>query len=138
MENKVVGCTGVHHIALHASDFERSYRFYTEGLGFREYRRWTNPEHTICLLEMGGGQMLELFSDGAKRTVFEPQAGFYVHLALSVTDSAAAFARAIAYGAICKMEPSLMTLPSIPPINAVISFVKGPDGEEIEFFEQRP
>ena len=138
MENNVIGCTGVHHIALHTSDFERSYRFYTEGLGFREYRRWSNPERTICLLEMGGGQMLELFSNGKGRSTFEEQAGFYVHLALAVKDSASAFARAITYGATSKKEPSLMTLPSIPPINAVISFVKGPDGEEIEFFEQRP
>ncbi len=138
MENKVIGCKGFHHIALHASDFEKSYRFYTEGLGFREYRRWNNPERTICLLEMGGDAMLELFSDGAPRTTFEPQAGFYVHLALHVEDSAAAFARAITYGAISKKEPSLMTLPANPPINAVISFVKGPDGEEIEFFEPRP
>ena len=138
MENKVIGCKGFHHIALHASDFERSYKFYTEGLGFREYRRWKNPERTICLLEMGGDAMLERFSDGAPRTTFEPESGFYVHLALSVEDSAAAFARAITYGATAKKEPSLMTLPSIPPINAVISFVKGPDGEEIEFFEQRP
>lgn len=138
MENKVIGCKGFHHIALHASDFEKSYRFYTEGLGFREYRRWNNPERTICLLEMGGDAMIELFSDGAPRTTFEPQSGFYVHLALCVEDSAAAFARAITYGAISKKEPSLMTLPANPPINAVISFVKGPDGEEIEFFEPRP
>lgn len=138
MENKIIGCKGFHHIALHASDFERSYRFYTEGLGFREYRRWNNPERTICLLEMGGDAMLELFSDGAPRTTFEPESGFYVHLALAVEDSAAAFARAITHGAVSKKEPSLMTLPSTPPINAVISFVKGPDGEEIEFFEPRP
>ena len=27
---------GIHHIAIEASDFEKSLRFYMEGLGFRE------------------------------------------------------------------------------------------------------
>ena len=34
-------------------------------------------------------------------------------------------------------EPTAMELPSEPPIPATISFVKGPDGEEVEFFEVR-
>ena len=137
-ENPVIGCTGVHHIALHASDFAASYRFYTEALGFTEYRRWkTGDGRTICLLELGGGVCVELFSDGKKRTCFEEQAGLYVHLALHVKDSRKAFEQAVAHGAQPKKTPEDMLLPSEPPIPATISFVKGPDGEEIEFFEVR-
>ena len=136
MENKVIGCVGFHHVALHSSDFEKSYKFYTEGLGFTEYRRWKAANgRTIVLLDAGGGAMIELFSDGAERTCFEEQAGLYIHLALRVKDSRAAFARALEYGAEVKMEPKDMELPSEPPIPATISLVKGPDGEEVEFFE---
>ena len=138
MNNEVIGCRGIHHIALHASDFEKSYRFYTEGLGYKEYRRWiAGTGKTIALLEITNGVCIELFSDAAERTNREEQAGMYVHLALDVTDSRAAFARAIACGAKEKMAPKDMTLPSEPPIDATISFVYGPDGEEIEFFEVR-
>ena len=138
MENTVIGCTGFHHVALHSSDFEKSYKFYTEGLGFKEYRRWKAANgRTIVLLDAGCGAMVELFSDGAERKCFEEQSGFYVHLALRVKDSKAAFERALQYGAEAKMEPTAMELPSEPPIPATISFVKGPDGEEVEFFEVR-
>lgn len=138
MENKMIGCTGFHHIALHSSDFEKSYKFYTEGLGFCEYRRWkTDDGRTIVLLDAGNGAMIELFSDAKERTCFEEQAGIYAHLALKVKDSKAAFARALEYGAKVKMYPTEMNLPSNPPIPATISFVYGPDGEEIEFFEVR-
>lgn len=136
MENKTIGCVGFHHVALHSSDFEKSFRFYTEGLGFTEYRRWkTDAGKTIALLDAGNGAMIELFSDGADRTLFEEQSGFYTHLALRVADSAKAYARALECGAVSKMPPKSMILPSNPPIPATISFVKGPDGEEIEFFE---
>lgn len=133
-ENTVIGCTGFHHVALHSSDFEKSYKFYTEGLGATEFRRWKSGERTIALLDMGGGICIELFSDGKERTCFEEQAGLYVHLALAVKDSAAAFERALAYGATEKMAPKSMVLPSEPPLPATISFVYGPDREEIEFF----
>ena len=136
-ENKVIGCTGFHHVALHSSDFDKSYKFYTEGLGAKEFRRWTSEDRTIALLDMGGGVCIELFSNGKKRTCFEEQAGLYVHLALNVKDSAAAFERAIACGAKEKMAPKSMELPSEPPFPAVISFVYGPAGEEIEFFQVR-
>lgn len=137
MENKIIGCTGVHHIALHVSDFEKSYKFYTEALGFKEYRRWNSADRVICLLELGGGVYVELFSNGAERTCKNEQSGMYVHLALSVKDSKKAFERAVSFGAGVKKEPEEMLLPSEPPIPAVISFVVGPDGEEIEFFEER-
>lgn len=136
-ENTVIGCTGFHHVALHSSDFEKSYKFYTEGLGAKEFRRWNSGERTIALLDMGGGVCIELFSAGKTRTCFEEQAGLYVHLALNVKDSKAAFERAVLYGAKEKMAPKSMDLPSNPPLGAVISFVYGPDGEEIEFFEVR-
>ena len=89
------------------------------------------------MLDVGGGEYLELFSNGSERTCFEEQAGHFVHLALAVKDSAAAFRRAVAYGAKEKMAPKQMEIPSEPPLPVTISFVFGPDGEQIEFFETR-
>ncbi len=132
MENNI---RGIQHIALHASDFEKSYKFYTEGLGFKEYRRWKSGERTICLLEIGNGQYIELFSCGKERTTEEEQSGMYVHLALDVADSKKAFARAVEFGAEPKKEPTRMDLPSQPPIPVILSFVYGPDREQIEFFQ---
>ena len=44
--------------------------------------------------------------------------------------------RAVEYGAEeMGKAPREMELPSNPPMPVVIGFVKGPDGEEIEFFQ---
>ncbi len=141
MENKinsVIGASGIHHIALHASDFEKSYDFYTRVLGFKEFRRWKKDgEITIALLDTGNGQYIELFSHGKERSFEDTQSGMYVHLALQVEDSVKAFERAVSCGAKSKMAPKIMELPSEPPVPVVISFVYGPDGEEIEFFQCR-
>ena len=134
-ENTVIGCTGIHHVALYSSDFEKSYEFYTKGLGFKEFRRWKSGEKTIALLDIGGGVCVELFSNGSSGSDNDGMAGAYVHLALAVKDSAAAFERAIKFGAREKKAPKEMDLPSEPPLHATISFVYGPDGEQIEFFQ---
>ncbi len=132
-----ISASGIHHIALHCADFERSLAFYTEGLGFREYRRWCSGNRTIALLEIADKQFLELFSHGNPRTFADTQAGMYVHLALNVRDSRAAFARAVAWGAREKTAPKDVLLGSADPLPATIAFVYGPDGEEIEFFQCR-
>ena len=58
---------------------------------------------------------------------------------MPVQDFGNAFSTFIAqnYGAKEKMAPKSMELPSEPPFPAVISFVYGPDGEELEFFQVR-
>ncbi len=137
MDNKVIGCKGIHHVALHCSDFEKSYRFYTEGLGFRLFRRWKSGERTVALLDVGGDVYIELFSNGKERTCFEEQSGQYVHLALSVADTRAAFERAVTCGARVRTEPKDVDIQSDPVLPVSISFVYGPDGEVIEFFEVR-
>lgn len=63
MANSIIPGCGVTHISLNASDFDRSVRFYTEGLGFTVFRKWGNPGRQIALLDSGDGTCIELFSD---------------------------------------------------------------------------
>lgn len=137
MANEMVKGCGFHHMALAASDFEKSLKFYTEGLGFEIYRSWkTGNGGTIALLDMGNGDLIELFSDG-KEGFHGECAGAYFHLALKTTDAKGAYKRAMEYGATSHKEPAEMCIPSEPPMPVCIAFVKGLDGELIEFFEER-
>ena len=137
MANNILSGCGVHHIALGVSDLERSLKFYTDGLGFSLVRSWQSGERTIAMVDIGDGSCLEIFSDCCGTTPTDKTVGTFFHLALRVNDSAAAFGRALEHGASAKMEPSMVELASQPSLPAVISFVYGPDGEQIEFFETR-
>lgn len=138
MANQVIKDCGFHHIALSASDFEKSLKFYTEGLGYTVYRSWeTETGRKIAMLDFGNGTLLELFSDGKRENVPEEPAGSYFHLALKTSDTKAAFESALKAGGTVHKAPSECVIPSCPEIKAVIGFVKGPDGELIELFEQK-
>ena len=128
---------GVENRLYHVSDFEKSLKFYTEGLGFTVYRSWiAGSGKKIALLDMGNGNCIELFSDGEKAEYPAEPAGSYFHLALKTDDAKEAYEKAIAYGAPSHKAPDTYALPAQPPINAIIAFVKGPDGELVEFFQE--
>ena len=99
MENKVIQNAGFHHIALYASDFERSFKFYTEGLGFNYVRGWGEGLGRIVMLDFGGGALLELFAKGAPE---EQQNAKFIHLAIATTDPDGAYAAALAAGAVLR------------------------------------
>ena len=130
---------GVHHIALNTSDLEKSIKFYTEGLGFKLERTWKNGNNTktLAMIDIGSGNKIELFSDCSGTTAYPQEAGSFIHLAFRVKDTEKAFKRALEYGAAEHMLPKEMTMPSEPPYHVALSFVKGPDGELLEFFEER-
>lgn len=137
MANNIIkGCT-FHHIALQTSDFDKSFKFYTEGLGFEVYRQWVSGTgKRIALIDIGTGCYFEIFSDGEPHTENHKESGNYIHLALKVDNAEAAYARALEYGAEeMDKKPTEMALPSDPPIPVILCFVKGPDGEELEFFQ---
>ncbi len=137
MANEAIKGCGFHHVALQTSDFETSLKFYTEGLGFRLRTRWTaGSGKEIALVDLGDGNYFELFSKGEKTEDKPGFAGSYFHLALRVDDTRAAFARALEYGAEPLIEPKEVELGEGEIVHAALSFVKGPDGEEVEFFEE--
>lgn len=124
---------GIHHVALAVNNFEESYKFYTEGLGFTLYAKWGSPEKTIALLDIGNGEYIELFSNGTGK---EEQDSRYIHLAFKVDDVEAAYNKAIAAGGKPHILPKSVPVNS-EPTNIVINcaFVIAPGGEQVEFFK---
>ena len=82
---------GVHHIALKATDFDRSLAFY-RGLGFRPTMEWGSAgeqDTRAAMLDSGDGSCIELFAGGSRQ-----QPGSWFHLAFRVPDCDAACRRA--------------------------------------------
>jgi glyoxylase I family protein len=134
-KNGVIAGCGFHHVAIRASDFERTLRFYTEGLGCRPAVRWGEADRRAALLDTGDGNYMEVFA-GGKRAPGEPvPEGAVLHFAFRTTDCDTAIERARAAGATVTMEPRTIDLESEPRISIRIAFCQGPDGEVIEFFQ---
>ena len=134
----IKGCT-IHHIALQSSDFEKSLKFYTEGLGFEKTKTFvaSTGKH-VAMLDTGEGISIELFSDGKESETDKTFAGNFFHLALKVDNAVEAYERALKYGGKeMGKYPREMSLPTTPPTPVVIGFIKGPDGEELEFYQTR-
>ncbi|MBS6194299.1 MAG: VOC family protein [Clostridiales bacterium] len=139
MENKIIKGCGITHIALRAADIERSIKFYTEALGFTVKARWGEGDSQIALVDAGDGRCLEIFHAGVKdEKCSESKAGEFFHVAFSVESADDAFHRALEFGAEVKTAPADADIPAVPQVIPVrIAFVYGPDGETIEFFQNR-
>lgn len=130
MANDIIKGMGFHHIALKAVDFEESLKFYTEGLGMKFYTSWGEGDGRIAMLDLGDGGILELFAGGKTGDNTN-----YIHFAMKVNDVDAAYATAIAAGAVPKTAPKIVPLNSAPvKLTLNCAFVYGPSGEELEFF----
>lgn len=134
MNNKIPGL-GIAHLALKVKDFDKSYKFYTEGLGMTPYLCWGEGEKHIQMLKFGDGAgILELFAGGSDEI---PDMGKYIHFAYSVKNVEAAYETALAAGAKPLTPPKTVGLDSKPDkISIRIAFVYGPDNEQIEFFQE--
>jgi glyoxylase I family protein len=122
---------GLHHVAVEASDFDGSLRFYTEGLGFREILKFPEEDRMVAMLDTGDGTYVELFSGGSGG---HPK-GSVLHFALRTADCDAATERARAAGGVVTQEPKDMVLEGNPPVPVRYSFCEGPDGEQIELLQ---
>ncbi len=130
-KNKKINGGGFHHVSLKVSDLKRSITFYTEGLGFIEKVSWGEGLQKRVLLDTGDGNYFELgpSSDPIR------EGGCFPHIALRTDDCNAAVEAARAAGAAVTKEPKDVMLPSHPPLKVRVAFIKGPDGEQIEFFQ---
>ncbi|MEI6602451.1 MAG: VOC family protein [Clostridia bacterium] len=141
--NTKIKNAGFHHIAVKATNYDKSYEFYTNGLGLVPVASWGEGESRGVMMNLGDGGCIELFAGGvAVEKVgtevtegYENLAGNWMHFAIKTDDAQGAFDAAIQAGAVCQKEPFEVTIPSTPPMPVKIAFVTGPDGEVIEFFE---
>ena len=134
-----------HHVALRATDFDRTVKFYTEGLGFKVHYEFAVPGRIdrAAFLDAGDGRYIEIFgpdstvqSEGRRRNPGEERTeGALLHFCLRVADTEAAYARALAAGAESRVAPRTSILNQNPLVEVRIAFVTGPDGEAIEFLQ---
>ena len=85
------------------------------------------------MINTGNDNYLEIF-EGREEEIEE---GAYLHLAFSTEDCEKAFEKAKAAGAEITQEPNEVDIPSDPVLSVKIAFCKGPDGEILEFFEEK-
>ncbi|TXK83530.1 VOC family protein [Paenibacillus sp. N3.4] len=99
---------------------------------FVERHGWGEGDSRIVLLDSGDGNYIEVFAGGTGET--RPE-GSYFHVAFRSNNVDAAVETAVAAGAVVTVDPKDVILGSNPPTPVRIAFVKGLNGEIIEFFD---
>ncbi len=128
---------GFHHVALKSGDFDRSLAFYTQ-LGLPVRAAWGEGDGRAAMLALGERGLLELFAGGTPQPGdVQGRAGAFLHLAIGTQDVDTAYQAALEAGAKPHTAPKDVTIPAQPPIQARIAFVEGPDGEVLEFFDEK-
>lgn len=129
--------TKIDHIAIQTNNFNESLKFYSEILGFQVLK---GPIHfkkrMLCFLDAGNIK-IELYSiknNQKPANNFNNCRAGLVHLSLVVQDI---------YGSLQELSENGVTIikqPFIPPSGdpnqPLISYIEGPDGQEIEIREQ--
>jgi lactoylglutathione lyase len=119
-------------IALTAADYERSVKFYCEGLGIEPAAVWNNGQGRALVLEMGNAT-LELFDEIQAATIDQIEAeqriSGQIRFALQVSDLKAAMERLLAHGA------TLIHPPIITPWGDYNVRLQDPDGMQITLFQ---
>jgi len=120
-------------VALTVSSFERSIKFYCDGLGLEPAQIWNNGGGQALILDMGKAT-LEIFDEAQRQTIDEIETGQQgvsgqVRFALQVPDLKAAMQRLIAHGA------TLVHAPIITPWGDHNVRLQDPDGMQITLFQ---
>ena len=120
-------------VALTVSDFERSVKFYSEGLGLEPADIWNNGQGQALILEMGKAT-LEIFDETQAQTIdqieAEQRVSGQIRFALQVPDLNAAMERLLAHGA------SLVHPPVTTPWGDYNVRLQDPDGMQITLFQK--
>lgn len=131
----ISGC-GFHHVAIRVADWDRSIRFYCEGLGFTQKITWGEAPTRAAMLDTGDGNYLEIFErTKAPAPAPEEHEPNILHLCFRADDCAAAVERVREAGGEITIEPKQPPPFAKIGLKAIIAFAKGPDGEIVEFFQ---
>src|SRR5262245_18819308 len=119
-------------VALTVSDFERSVKFYCEGLGIEPAAIWNNDGGRALMLNMGDAT-LEVFDERQAEVIDQLEAGKrvsgQVRFALQVPDLKSALERLLAHGA------TLVHPPVVTPWGDHNVRLQDPDGMQITLFQ---
>ena len=124
---------GLHHVAIHAADFDRTVEFYEKSLEFTPVLSWGTVGKRALMLDVGNGSRIEVFENGSPD---QPE-GAWCHLALDVTDCDAVFEAAIAAGCTVQSAPADVVIHGNVETPVRIAFVRGFNGEIFEFFQTK-
>jgi catechol 2,3-dioxygenase-like lactoylglutathione lyase family enzyme len=119
-------------VALTSRDYERSVKFYCEGLGLEPAALWNNDGGRALMLNMGNAT-LEIFDETQAEVIDQLEAGRRVsgqiRFALQVPDLQAAMERLLAHGA------TLVHPPVTTPWGDTNVRLQDPDGMQITLFQ---
>ena len=137
MGSNVITGAFIHHIALRAKDYDASVGFYRDALGMSIKGEWGKMGERACMLTVGNGGIVELYEGGTQDLPedYETRNGSFFHLAIAVDDVDAAYHKALAAGGIVHIEPTDNVIDSQPPMPIRMAFVRGLNGELLEFFK---
>ncbi|HZJ23571.1 MAG TPA: VOC family protein [Anaerolineales bacterium] len=120
-------------VALTTSDYERSVKFYCDGLGIEPAAIWNNGGGRALILDMGNAT-LEIFDEIQAQTIDQIEAGQrisgQIRFALQVPDLKTAMERLLAHGA------TLVYPPVITPWGDYNVRLQDPDGMQITLFQK--
>ena len=120
-------------VALTVSNFERSVKFYSEGLGLEPAAIWDNGQGQALILEMSQAT-LEIFDEKQAQTIdqieAEKRVSGQIRFALQVPDLNAAMERLLAHGA------TLVHPPVTTPWGDFNVRLQDPDGMQITLFQK--
>ncbi|QSJ16846.1 VOC family protein [Nostoc sp. UHCC 0702] len=125
--------TGIHHIAIICSDYERSKRFYVETLGFSVIHETFRAERNSYKLDLrvGENSQIELFSfPNPPQRVGNPEACGLRHLAFEVED----IEQTVVYLNSHNVEVENIRIDEIT--GKKFSFFKDPDNLPLEIYER--
>src|SRR5258706_8688845 len=119
-------------VALTVRDYERSVKFYCDGLGVEPATFWNNGDGHALILDMGKAT-LEIFDESQAETIDQLEAeqriSGQIRFALQVPDLKSAMERHLAYGA------TLVHPPVVTPWGDYNVRLQDPDDMQITLFQ---
>ena len=119
-------------VALTVAEFERSVKFYCDGLGIEPAAIWNNDGGQALILNMGNAT-LEIFDEKQAQVIdqleAEKRVSGQIRFALQVPDLQAAMKRLLAHGA------TLVHPPVTTPWGDYNVRLQDPDGMQITLFQ---
>jgi len=137
MENRIVPGCGFHHVAVRVHNFDASFEFY-KALGMTVAVTWGEGDSRAALFDTGDGNYIEIFAGGKPGEKLPwGEGASWIHVALRTNDVDGATETAVKAGAVVAKPPTDVVMGKGGPrqVKVRLSFVNGPGGEVIEFFD---